>query len=191
MNTGLEIKLIDDKKHNRQCGSCTACCDGWLETTINGEVVNVGKPCRHSTKKGCAIYETRPQSPCREFFCGWTHPDTTLPDWMRPNECGAIVYIWYEFRYWVVINAIPVGDRIPKRTLDWLMAYAKEQRRPLMFVEHIRKGKKFVGSRWKGFGPPAFAKEIEQIKLAREKAHLLEMFSPDRSNPDAGVSSNQ
>ena len=177
MNTGLDIKLIGDENQPRHCGSCTACCDGWLKSEINGELVDVGKPCRHSRPGGCAIYETRPQFPCRDFFCGWIHPDSTLPDWMRPNECGAIVFLWFDWQNQKVINAVPVGDKIPKQTLDWLMAHAREQKRPLMFVEHIRKGKKYVGARWKGFGPPAFVKQVEQIKLAREQAKLLEMYN--------------
>lgn len=180
MNTRLNIELIADEGRARQCGSCTACCDGWLETEIDGNPVTVGKPCRHSTKRGCGIYETRPQFPCRDFSCGWIIPDSPLPDWMRPSQCGAIVFPWFDWKYQIVINAVPVGDKIPKRTLDWLMAYAKEQKRPLMFVEHIRKGKKYVGTRWAGFGPPAFIKYFEQAKLETKKAHLLEMFSADK-----------
>jgi hypothetical protein len=181
MNTGLDIKLIASDQEVRQCGSCTACCDGWLKTEVNGELVDVGRPCRHSTGSGCAIYETRPQFPCREFDCGWIRPDSTLPDWMRPNECGAIVFLWFDWQHQKVINAVPVGDKIPKKTLDWLMAHAREQKRPLMFVEHIRKNNKYVGARWKGFGPPAFVKQVEQIKRAREQAKLLEMYSVVKS----------
>jgi hypothetical protein len=180
MSTGLTIELITSHGKVRQCGNCTACCDGWLKTEIDGELVTVGKPCRHSTGHGCAIYDTRPQFPCREFECGWIREGSTLPDWMRPNECGAIVFLWFDWHQQKVINAVPVGDKIPHRTLDWLMAHAREQRRPLMFVEHLRRGKKYVGARWMGFGPPAFVQRVEQIKQAREQAKLLEMYSADR-----------
>lgn len=178
MDNGLDIKLFDDQIQARQCGSCTACCDGWLKTEINGELVTVGKPCRHSTSNGCDIYDTRPQFPCREFACGWIRPDSTLPVWMRPNECGAIVFLWFEWQNQRVINAVPVGDRIPQRTLDWLMSHAKEQKRPLIYLEHLRKGKKYVGARYLGFGPPAFVKQVEAMKQKREQARLLEMYSP-------------
>ena len=161
----------------RQCGTCTACCDGWLKTEINGEEVSVGKPCRHSKKKGCDIYETRPQFPCREFFCGWLRWDSTLPDWMRPDQCGAIVFLWFDWQGQKVINAVPVGDKIPQKTLDWLMAHAREQGRPLMFVEHTRQGKQYTGARWLGFGPPQFRQKVEQLKLAKEQAELLRMYS--------------
>ena len=55
----------------RSCGDCTMCCK-----LLRIEVLN--KPalewCTHcSTRKGCDIYETRPE-PCRTFHCGYiTH----------------------------------------------------------------------------------------------------------------------
>lgn len=178
MGHGLDIRLIGSEAGLRQCGSCTACCDGWLKTEINGELVTVGKPCRHSTPGGCAIYATRPHFPCREFNCGWIRPDSTLPGWMRPDECGAIVFLWFEWQGQHVINAVPVGDRIPQRTLDWLMAHAREQKRPLIYTEHLRRGKKYVGARYLAFGPPAFVNQVEQMKQQREQAKLLEMYNP-------------
>ena len=180
MNTGLKIDLVTDGRKNRQCGKCTACCDGWLAAEINGEPLTLGKPCRYSSKKGCGIYETRPQFPCREFVCGWVIPNSPLPDWMRPSECGAIVFPWFEWRYQVVINAVPVGNKIPKRTLDWLMAAAKQQKRPLIWTEHIRDGEKFVGTRWSGFGPPSFMEIFQAAQKETEKAELVEMFSPKK-----------
>ncbi len=57
------------KKEKRSCGSCTACCEGWL--VINTEAVNAypGHPCNQvNSGKGCKIYETRPCDPCRNFF---------------------------------------------------------------------------------------------------------------------------
>ncbi len=178
MSDTLEIQLPPAATETkRQCGSCTACCDGWLNTEINGVKVTAGKPCRHSKKNGCAIYETRPQFPCRDFVCGWLRWDSTLPDWMRPSECGAIVFLWFDWQGQKVINAVPVGDKIPQRTLDWLMAHAREQGRPLMFTERIRKGGKYVGARCMGFGPPRFRQQVEQLKLAREQAKLMRMYS--------------
>ena len=164
-------------KPTRECGTCTACCDGWLTANINGEAVAPGKPCRHSTPGGCAIYATRPQYPCRDFVCGWKRWDSTLPDWMRPNECGAIVFLWYDWQDQKVINAVPVGDKIPERTLDWLKAHAQEQGRPLMFVERIREGDKYTALRCLGFGPPGFRQQVEKLKLAHQQNELVNMFS--------------
>ena len=118
MTSRTDIELVTDKPKSRQCGSCSACCRGWLDTEVLGEKLTVGKPCRHVVKQGCSIHETRPQFPCRDFVCGWLFEESPLPDWMRPNHCGAIVFPWYEWRYFTVVNAVAVGDKIPKRTLN-------------------------------------------------------------------------
>lgn len=103
--------------------------------------------------------------------------DSELPDWMRPSECGAIVFLWFDWQDQKVINAIPVGEKIPERTLDWLKAHAQEQGRPLMFVERIREGDQFTGIRCLGFGPPGFRQQVDRLKLADEQTKLLKMFS--------------
>jgi hypothetical protein len=96
---------------------------------------------------------------------------------MRPSECGAIVFLWFDWQGQKVINAVPVGEKIPERTLDWLKAHALEQGRPLMFTERIVEGNTFVGVRCLGFGPPGFRKQVEQLKLAHQQAELIQMFS--------------
>src|SRR6266849_2422929 len=69
----------------RQCGTCTACCDGWLKIEVYGHQVDRGKPCPFSSGHCCTIYSTRPQDPCREFICGWLVGSSPLPEWMRPD----------------------------------------------------------------------------------------------------------
>jgi hypothetical protein len=173
----VSAELNTVNTQTRQCGSCTACCDGWLNAEIFGQKVTAGRPCRYSTSTGCSVYADRPQYPCRDFVCGWIRSDSTLPDWMRPSECGAIVFLWFDWQGQKVINAVPVGEKIPERTLDWLKAHAQEQGRPLIFTERIVEGDKFAGSRCLGFGPPGFRKQVEQLKLAHQQAELLQMFS--------------
>src|SRR5215813_3882250 len=75
----------------RQCGTCSACCDGWLKIEVDGQQVDRGQPCRFSTGHNCAIYDRRPQHPCREFICGWLARGSPLPEWMRPDQAGMIV----------------------------------------------------------------------------------------------------
>ncbi len=160
----------------RQCQPCTACCDGWLTTTVNGALVRPGHPCPHSSGAGCTIYSARPEYPCRKFFCGWIREDSPLPEWMRPSECGAIVFIWYDWRGEKVINAVPVGEKIPQRTLDWLKTYAQQQGRPLLFVERMETAGSWAGVRCFGFGPPGFRKKVEELRLQSEYAELIQMF---------------
>jgi len=96
---------------------------------------------------------------------------------MRPNECGAIVFLWFDWQDQKVINAVPVGNKIPERTLDWLKAHAQEQGRPLMFVERIFENGQFTGVKCMGYGPPAFRKQVESIKMAQQQAELMDMIS--------------
>lgn len=71
---------------NRTCGPCTLCCKLLA-------VYEIKKPdhewCNHcSTKAGCAIYESRPQS-CREFRCLWLRG--VGPDELRPDRSKVIM----------------------------------------------------------------------------------------------------
>jgi len=160
----------------RQCQSCTACCDGWLTTTINGAAVQPGQPCQHSTRAGCSIYSTRPEIPCRIFVCGWMREDSPLPDWMRPSDCGAIITLSYDMRGQKVIKAVPIGIRIPERTLDWLKAYAQKQGRPLIFTERIERDGKYLGMHCFGFGPDEFRESVQDLQLEGQQAELIEMY---------------
>lgn len=96
---------------------------------------------------------------------------------MRPDQCGAIVILWYDWQDQKVINAVPVGEKIPEQTLNWLKDYAQKNGRPLLFSERILENDKIVGTRCLGFGPRSFIGKVERIKLASEQAELQTMFS--------------
>lgn len=72
----------------RECGACRACC------TVHG-VVELDKAphtrCAHvDNKKGCTIYETRPDS-CRVYVCGWLAGSYGDGQASRPDRLGVIV----------------------------------------------------------------------------------------------------
>lgn len=140
---------------NRECGSCTACCEGWLRSPVTK--MRAGKPCRHCTVQGCAIYEERPIDPCVNFSCGWLAKDSLLPEEMRPDRCGAIVLFDRPWKQWKVIAAFPCGPRIPRETLERLMACAREHHIPLLFHEHVMVNGEYTDLKRTGYGPPAFA----------------------------------
>jgi hypothetical protein len=98
-----------------------------------------------------------------------------MPQWMKPSECGAIVFLWYDWRGEKVINAVPVGASIPERTLDWLKGYAREQGRPLLFTERIERDGKYAGVRCFGFGAASFRKKVQELKLESQRAKLFDM----------------
>ena len=60
-------------------------------------------------------------------------------------------------------QAVPTGAVIPEETLQWLMAYAREKKIPLLFQENLVLDGKYSGVRNRGYGPPAF---VEHVKTA-------------------------
>ena len=138
----------------RSCGACTACCDGWLQIEVRGHHVEPGKPCPFRGGQGCAIYDERPQHPCREFVCGWLATSSPLPDWMRPDKSGMIMlaanFMWQGLPVDVIV---PVGTRPKQKALAWLMQFSAERRRPLLYQ---------LDGEWFAYGPPAFQTEISE-----------------------------
>ncbi len=157
--------------NTRQCQPCTACCDGWVRMVIEGVEVYPGRPCPHSTGSGCNAYDSRPVDPCINFECGWKKENSPLPDWMRPDE--ARMMFLPAMRSWQgapVDVAVPVGKRIPPRTLNWLKDFALKQSRPLIYLEQVLDENGFQKqSQVVAFGPPAFQQEIARLQEAGEK----------------------
>lgn len=153
------------------CLPCTACCDGWLQTSVNGTHIYPGYSCRHSTGEGCDDYENRPHDPCDRFICGWLIQQSPLPDWMKPNESRVIVIfnklMWNGFP---VDLAVPVGKRIPQRALNWLMGYAEKNRRPLLYTEQIEENGSYSNMQTVyGYGPPEFQAQVQERKKSGMK----------------------
>jgi len=159
----------------RHCLPCTACCQGWLCTEIRGHKVFAGKPCPFSLTDGCSIYETRPQDPCRNFTCSWRENDSPLPDWMRPDQCGAIVLLSLPWHGRLVIHATPVGPAIPEGTLRWLQHYAQKTGHPLVFTERIISDGAYSGARLFGYGPPEFKHLVAKVAGTDPQASLAMM----------------
>jgi hypothetical protein len=138
----------------RSCGSCTACCDGWLQIEVRGHKVDKGQPCPFSVAHQCAIYPERPQHPCREFVCGWLVATSPLPDWMRPDRADMIMLAANFFWRGLPVDVIvPAGTRPKQKALDWLMQFSSANRRLLLYQ---------VEGEWFAFGPPAFQAEMSE-----------------------------
>ncbi len=150
---------------DRECGDCTACCDGWLKADVDGQNLVPGNPCKHVGPKGCGIYDSRPVHPCRVFKCHWlTDPD--LPNWLTPKNSKVILkanFVWKRPSSDIPVTiAITVGPRVPGKTRQWLSSYAESSRRNILCMEPIRVGKRFTGDRHTfGIGSPSFVKEVK------------------------------
>ncbi len=150
------------KEVKRECAPCTGCCDGWVQMVINDTPVYPGHPCPHSTGAGCDDYDNRPDVPCVNFNCGWIVPNSPLPEWMKPNS-GKVIVIFEKLRWnnYPVDLAVPVGKRIPPRSLEWLKNFSKKNMRPLIFTEQIIENGEFQKQQQvQVYGPPVFQQDI-------------------------------
>ena len=145
----------------RQCETCTACCEGWINAKVKGKKLRPYKACKHCTSKGCGIYLSRPARPCRSFKCGWLKQPSPLPDHMRPNECGAIIVFDRKWARAQVTYAMPTGERIPDETLAWLMAYSRKTKIPLIWSENIVENGRYIHTKRAGYGPPSFILSVQ------------------------------
>ena len=136
--------------------------------TIEGVPVIPGRPCPHSTGKGCDIYEHRPVDPCVRFICGWRQEGSPLPDWMKPDNAKVIVlFNQHRWRGLPVDVAVPVGRRIPPRALKYLQQFAEANNRMLLYSEQIMEnGRYTVQQAVSAYGPPEFQQEMAQALRA-------------------------
>ncbi len=134
----------------RECGTCTACCDGWVEGTIRGRVMKAGVPCHFRGEGCCTIYEERPQEPCRNFICGWMMRGSPFPDSFRPDRLGVMMVPtrWRGKPAFILRSAPRDPD---EELLGWMRAFSVDTGIPFFYES---RGERF------GFGPPEFQREM-------------------------------
>ena len=135
---------------SRQCGECTACCQGWAEGEIRGHRMFAGQHCHFLAEGACTIYEERPQSPCRNFVCGWLMAGSPLPEDFRPDRIGviAVPMRWRERQAFVLLSA---GNDPKPGLVAWMEAFARASGSPFFYEQ---KGERI------GYGPPEFQQEM-------------------------------
>lgn len=140
----------------RACGECTACCEGWAEGEIRGHRMHPGQPCHFLEHGACTIYDERPQSPCRNFVCGWLMPGSPFPDAFRPDRLGVIIVPmrWRDRPCYVLLSA---GRDPDEATLDWMRRHAQATGSPFYYQQ---------GGERLGYGNAAFQQDM-QGKLQR------------------------
>ena len=109
-----------------------------------------GQHCHFLRSGACTIYEERPQSPCRNFVCGWLAADSPFPEHMRPDQVGVIIVPmrWRERPAYVLLSA---GNDPSAELLQWMQAFARNTGSPFFYQ---RNGERL------GYGPPAFQHEM-------------------------------
>ncbi len=85
---------------------------------------------------------------------------------MKPDNGLAIVlFNKFQWRGVPVDLAVPVGKRIPPRSLAWLRSFAETHRRPLVHTEQIMEAGKYQEQqRVFGHGPTAFQEELLRMQ---------------------------
>lgn len=134
----------------RHCGTCTACCDGWVEGTIRGHEMRPGVPCHFRGAGCCTIYDERPKEPCRSFVCGWLAPGSPFPESFRPDRLGVMIVPtrWRERPAYILKSA---GRDPDESVLSWMRAFSVQSGAPFFYEE---RGERF------GFGPAEFQHEM-------------------------------
>ena len=82
-----KMEISEQLVSNRSCDGCALCC-------MILKVDELNKPwatwCTHcSTRKGCDIYERRPNQ-CRTFYCGWLTNDQLGEEW-KPSKSKIVL----------------------------------------------------------------------------------------------------
>lgn len=127
----------------RQCGTCTKCCEGWLNAEALGYKFYQGKPCHFvSIGNGCSIYAKRPKDPCISFKCQWLQ-NTDIPEWLKPDQINAIIKVG-EINNIQYLSVIEAGEVLQSRVLSWLIQYVLSNQ--LNFVWQIEGGFNWIGS---------------------------------------------
>ena len=115
-----------------------------------------GQPCHYLAQGACTIYDERPQSPCRNFVCGWLMPGNPFPESFRPDRVGVIVVPmrWRDKPCYVLLSA---GRDPDEALLDWMRAHAQATGSPFYYQQ---------GGERLGYGSVAFQIEMAE-KLQR------------------------
>jgi hypothetical protein len=138
----------------RECGECTACCEGWLAGTIYGREMKAGKKCHFLGTNRCSIYPDRPQSPCKNFNCAWVQDEKSVfPEWLKPS-LSKVIMTWEkwgnDFPY---LKVVECGQKMDSAVLSWLVQYSLNESMPVLY--QIEKSRYVLG-------PPDFYDEMSK-----------------------------
>ena len=143
---------VDSAPRLRECGTCTACCDGWMAGSIRGHAMQPGTPCHFVRAEGCSIYAERPESPCRSFVCAWVVPDSPFSEAFRPDRLGVIIVRvkWREQLAYLLRSA---GRDPDAELLAWMQRFSIQTGRPFFYE---------IAGEKLGFGPRLFQEDMLQ-----------------------------
>lgn len=131
-----------EENMKRQCGECTACCEGTLSGEAYGYKFYTGRPCHFFNKK-CTIYENRPEHPCKNFYCEWLTNDQ-FPEWMKPN-LSKIIVSKHETNNIHYYGITEVHEPIKADILNWVIQWSLNNQHNIKYS--ILGGNNYIGSK--------------------------------------------
>ena len=145
---------------NKSCGTCTKCCEGWLEGEAFGHKFYPGKPCGFVTiGKGCNSYALRPKEPCVNYKCAWLS-NNEIPDWLKPNLSNVIIN-YNTIDGIAYIKLVEAGQTLPSKVLSWMLKYAIAQRLNIAWT---------IDEELYWIGSPEFNLLMQDLNLPKHKS---------------------
>ena len=127
------IKITPVHNNARDCGTCTKCCEGWLEATVLGQEIRQGSPCKFIVDNKCSIYQERPTDPCRTYRCEWLKTET-FPEWFQPSLANIIITKRVpEDTTLTYYEVAECGTKIDSTVLNWLILWAVREQVNLIY----------------------------------------------------------
>lgn len=138
---------------NRNCGSCHACCDGWLEGYAYGVAFGNKKKCSFLCAEKCVIYQIRPQV-CKNYYCAWVQG--LFSESLKPDESGLLVSVndWSQGQFFRIIET---NDANKEKHLQEIYDFCEQNKTPYIF-------KSFYYTKSIIVGPEEFIKERQSIE---------------------------
>lgn len=115
-----------DPTPTNACGGCTMCCD--LMRVEMEPPKEARCACPHMGKRGCRIYDARPE-PCREWSCLWllsqdrAKGDGKMASNLRPDRTGVVVEV--NSKGHLVAHCRRATDWRAEPTKSWLLKAAR------------------------------------------------------------------
>jgi hypothetical protein len=89
---------------------------------------------------------------------------------LKPNN-GKVIVLFNKLQWhgYPVDLAVPVGKRIPPRSLNWLKQFSQMNGRPLIYMEQIVENKQFTTKQTiYGHGPEEFQRDMQNWQESGE-----------------------
>jgi len=118
--------------HTRECGGCTACCEGHLAGTAYGIPFKPGKPCFYLREQKCRIYQCRPQV-CHRYLCAWVQG--LFPGWLKPTESGVLVSVEVRDKQ-QFLRVVAIKESIDERVTPFLDEWCKQNNTYYVMAKH-------------------------------------------------------